>query len=304
MCGPFRQKCAYLWLSTMFFFSRCMPRAVQWTKPLFLWGAWTFSRHMQDATIANARYLLGAQSTMAQRRRLGKRVVGSFYDFINDIGRTFNLSRDQLGSLIESVQGTEAYQRVRQTHNGVIIATAHMGSFELGMAAMLSIEKHVNVVFQRDDNSLFESLRSDFRKRLGIMEAAVDDGWGVWIKLREALAADEVVAMQADRAMPGQIGVKVPLLDGYALFPEGPAKLAAITGAPIVPVFVIRLPDGRVRIYIEDAIRVPETSEVAIGDAIAKLAGVVGRYVKKYPDQWLLVHRVWCEDMPAPAAGE
>jgi len=288
----------------MFFLSRRVPLAVQWTKPIFLWWAWTFSRHLQDATIANAKHLLGSESSLAERRRLGKRVIGSFYDFISDIGRTFALSREQLISLIESIEGMEAYHALRKEGKGVIIATAHMGSFELGMSAMLDIEKRIHVVFQRDENSLFESLRSDFRKRMGIMEAAVDDGWGVWIKLRDALAADEVVAMQADRAMPGQIGVKVPLLDGHALFPEGPAKLAGITGAPIVPVFVLRLPDGRVRIFIEEAIRVHEASEVAISQAIAKLARVVGQYIQKYPEQWLVVHRAWCEDMITPAGGK
>ena len=71
---------------------------------------------------------------------------------------------------------------------GAIIATAHMGSFELGMTAMLEVEREIHVVFQRDANPLFERLRSDFRKRVGIHEAAVDEGWAMWLGLRDALA--------------------------------------------------------------------------------------------------------------------
>jgi KDO2-lipid IV(A) lauroyltransferase len=303
LCGPFRQNCATFWLNVMFFLSRKLPWFVRSTRGFFLWWAWTFSKHFQDATVANARHLLGPDSSMAERRRLGKRIVGSFYDFISDIGRTTRLPREQLRQLIAEINGKEAYQKIRGEGKGVIIATAHMGSFELGMTAMLEVEKRIHVVFQRDGHSLFEKLRSEFRERLGIMEAAVDDGWGIWMRLREALAADEVVAIQADRAMPGQIGVKVPFLDGHALFPEGPAKLAAITGAPIVPVFVIRLADGSVRIFIEEAIRISDPSDIAIAHAIATLAQVVGRYAKQFPDQWLVVNRAWCEDM-ASNAGE
>ena len=97
--------------------------------------------------------------------------------------------------------------------------------------------------------------------------------------------------------MPGQVGVKVPLLGGHAFFPEGPAKLAAITGSPIIPVFAIRRPDGKVKLFIEQAIHVPEATDIAICAAIAKLADVVGEYIRRYPGQWLVANRAWCEDI-------
>ena len=295
--GIVRRLSARFWLGAMFFCSRRMPGFVRATRGFFLWWAWNFSKVLQANTLANARHLLGPDSTINQRRRLGKQVVGSFYDFISDFGRATALSREQLHVLVDSIEGIDSYRRLRAERKGAIIATAHMGSFEVGMTALQEVEKRIHVVFQRDPNSLFETLRSDFRQRMGIIEAPVDDGIGVWLRLREALLADEVVAIQADRVMPGQVGLKTRFMDGHMLLPEGPAKLAAITGAPIVPVFVIRLADGRVRIFIEEAIRVSSADQVAIVEAIGKLAEVMERYVRQYPHQWLVVHRAWCEDI-------
>ncbi len=300
--GRLRCACASFWLNGMFYGSRVAPRAVRHVKGFFLWGAWGCSRHLQEETILNAKHLLGEGSTIDQRRALGREVVGSFYDFICEIGRTTKMGREQLLAQIAEISGKERYLKMREAKKGAIIATAHMGSFEVGMAAVQVVESHINVVFQRDSFPLFERLRSEFRNRLGIKEAAVDDGWAMWMRLRDALQADEVVAIQADRVMPGQVGVKVPFLDGHSLFPEGPAKLAAITGSPIVPVFTVRQADGRVRIFIEEAIWVEEASEAAIASAIAKIAEVVGRYVQQYPEQWLVVNRAWCEDIAPTTA--
>lgn len=295
--GAVRQACAAFWLNVMFYLSRRAPGFVRFVRPFIVRGTFAVSRSVRDATLANAGRLLGENATLVQRRELGKRIVGSFYDVICDMGWTRRMSRPQLVARIAAIEGKEQYSRVRQEGKGAIIASAHMGSFELGMAGMLEVEKRIHLVFQRDASSLFEKLRREFHQRMGIIEAAVDDGWGMWMKLREALAADEIVVMHADRAMPGQIGVRVPFMGGHMLFPEGPAKLAAIAGAPIIPVFCVREEDGRVRLFIEQAIRVNEPSAEAIAKAMAELAEVAGRYVRKYPDQWLVLQRAWCEDM-------
>lgn len=291
-----RRWAAGFWLNLLFFCARHVPWVLPLVKGFFLCWAWNCSRQLRANTRINARWLLPQGSTSGQRNALGKRIVGSFMDFIYDVGRTSRMTPHQLREQIASIEGKEAYQQARRSCKGAIIATAHMGSFEVGMCAMRQIEKDVHVVFQRDSFSLFEKLRSTFRKRMGIHEAAIDDGWSMWLNLRDALARDEVVAIQADRVMPGQKGIRVPLLGGHALFPDGPAKLAAITGAPIIPVFTVRQPDGRVKVYIEQAIMPAGTDPEAIGEAVRQLAAVIGKYIQAYPEQWLMLHRTWCED--------
>jgi KDO2-lipid IV(A) lauroyltransferase len=134
-------------------------------------------------------------------------------------------------------------------------------------------------------------MRSALREKLGVIEAPVDDGWTIWMRLRDALARDEVVVLQGDRVMPGQKGHRAPVLGADMMLPSGPAKLSLATGAPIVPVFAIRTPAGHVRLCVEPAI-LPDTVE----NAMAELAAVIGRYIRAYPEQWLMLQPAWCDD--------
>jgi KDO2-lipid IV(A) lauroyltransferase len=156
------------------------------------------------------------------------------------------------------------------------------------------------VVFRRDRFERFEKQRSALRARLRVEEAPVDDGWGVWVRLREALLADEVVVLQGDRVMPGQKGEAVPFLGGHLLLPAGPVKLALATGAPIVPIFSLRTAAGKVRLFIEPAI---EVGPAAAGPHPALLcwATLLEKYVRDYPDQWLMLQPVLIEDAGADA---
>ena len=287
-----RAAAAEFWLGLLFRAAGRTPRLAQALRPLFVRCAYRFSRAVRTATVANARRILGPDITPLQAEAFGRGVVESFYDFVCDVGQSLHLSRAQLLDRIQSVEGHEHYERARALKKGAIIATAHMGSFEAGAAAIVDRERAVHVVFKRDDTH-FENVRSSLREKLGVSEAPVDEGWPLWLRLRDALAGDEVVMVQADRVMPGQKGSRVPFLHGHLLLPTGPFKLAIASGAPIVPVFALRSDQGRIRIHVEPAIVVGDDPDAAL----LHLAAVLERYVAAHPEQWLLFQPAFCEDL-------
>jgi KDO2-lipid IV(A) lauroyltransferase len=156
------------------------------------------------------------------------------------------------------------------------------------------------VVYRHDERTHFETLRARLRRRLGVTEVAVDRGVGVWFGLREALGRDEAVMLQCDRVMPGQRGVPVAFMGGHILMPTGPEKLAAAAGAPVVPIFVTRRPDGRVRIRIGEPLAATEplSSGDTPGPMLLRLAAALEEQVRATPEQWLRLDPVWCEDAP------
>jgi KDO2-lipid IV(A) lauroyltransferase len=122
----------------------------------------------------------------------------------------------------------------------------------------------------------------------------VDDGLSTWMRLREALAADEVVLVQGDRVMPGQKGQRVPMLGGEVVLPTGPLRLAMASGAPIIPIFSIRQPDGNIRLFIEPPIYVTDGQSFDTG--LESIRSLLETFLRRFPDQWLMIHRAWCED--------
>jgi KDO2-lipid IV(A) lauroyltransferase len=289
-----REHVGRLWLNLFFWQARRNPQLPRACKPLFLWAAWNFAAVMRENTLCNAQHLLESQANPSRCERLAKQIIGSFYDFVCDVGASANMRRAQLLGRIAEVHGHDTYRSARDEKKGAIIVTAHMGSFEVGMAALLEYEKRLHVLFRRDEQGLFEQTRRALRRRLGVIEVPVDDGLSAWMRLREALARDEVVLIQGDRVMPGQKGQAMPVLSGTVLLPTGPARLAQITGAPIIPVFSIRRPDGQIELFVEPPVRVPD--EQALDAAMAQMAAVLERYLHRYPHQWLMIRPAWCED--------
>jgi lauroyl/myristoyl acyltransferase len=184
------------WLALFFKLTAVAPGLVRGLKPVFVRLAYTFSTKIRRNTFANA-VRLGIED----RRAFGLAVVGSFYDFVYDIGRSIGSTREQLQERIESIEGAQAYLDARSTKHGAVLLTAHMGSFEAGLAALPMQEKKVHVVFKRDRVGGFEKLRKSLREQLNVTEAPIDDGIANWMRLRDALLKDEVVAVQGDRCM-------------------------------------------------------------------------------------------------------
>lgn len=299
-----RERAADAWIAALFWHAAHAPWLVRALRPLILSMAWRSSPALRRGPRANAARLLGAGSSHPDRERLARAVIGHVLDAIIEMGANRYRTPAELMARLDGVEGEQNYHAARAARRGAVLATAHLGSFETAIAMVAGIERRVHVVFSRDPFESFERLRVEQHARLGVTDAPVGDGLPVWMRLRDALAADEVVLMQADRTMPGQPGAPAPFLGGHLRMPLGPVKLARLTGAPLIPVFAVAMSPGRIRIAIEAPIEVgdsPPRTDDSPDPALVRLASVIERYVRKYPDQWLCLQPALCEDQPSCA---
>ncbi len=283
-----RQRAASFWLGLLFRLADTAPGLIRALRPPAVRLAYAFSPAIRRNTAANARCIFGPAVSRRRRRKFALSVTGCFYDVVADIGRSARAQRADLIARIESVQGLDQYLAVRAGGRGAVILTAHMGSFEVGLAALSQYEPNIHVVFQRDPFDDFERLRATLRRRLNVSEATVDEGWPMWVRLRDALQRNEVVTIQGDRVMPGQKGTCVPLLGGHILLPPGPMKLAAAAGAPIIPIFSLRTGRDKLRICIEPPIHLGPGPD-AIAAAMNQWAHTLATYITRHPEQWLML---------------
>lgn len=299
---------ARFWCEFMFFWTEHWPWFVRVSRGFFLWFAWRYATGMRRGLEANARRLLGKDAGHRAHLVLARNVLNNFYDTIYELGKAIRQSRATLAARTTEIVGADRYDEVRREKRGAIVVTAHLGPFEIGAAALIEKEKRIHMIYQKDVSSRFDRLRSMLRTRLGIMEVSVDTGWSMWIKLRDALQADEVVIIQADRVMPGQKGIVVPFFDGHLCMPTGPFKLALAANAPIIPIFSMPDPNhsGCLRLVIEEPIDVAAAMRETQGqrcqsssvffDVMARLASVMERHIQANPAQWMMLEAAWCED--------
>ena len=284
MLGPF------FWLAAM------APNLAWACRPLATRLVPLVSRQVSSSTRRNATRIFGRSLTEPEQRAFTRAVVASFFDFVIDVGRSSRETAERLRERIEHVEGEAEYRAARADRRGAVLVTAHMGSFEVGLAALKRVERRVHVVFKRDASGPFESMRARMRRTLGVLEAPIDDGLSTWMDLRDALLNDDVVVMQADRAMPGQRSEVVPFLHGHLRVPTGAVRLARMTGSPIVPVFTVRLRTGGFAVHLFPAINPGAGGTAASDPSVVAVARSIESMVAKHPRQWLVLGAAFEED--------
>ena len=274
----------------LFYFGRKTPFLIKLLKPMLVWSAYIFSTYLRRNLSNNASFLLGSDSTPRERSRFARRLIAKHFEFLQDFNRMQDWSQRQFLDLIDSVDGIEHYHAARSHGRGLIVTTAHMGSYEVGLAEIMAHETDVHVVYMPNDQAPFERLRSRFRQRIGAVEHDASQGIRLWIELKNALDRNAVVVIQGDRVMPGQSGQFVPFSNGQLELPLGPIKLAAASGAAVLPIFCLYSKAPRVRIEVGEPIIVCRDERPFDQAALEALSGSIEQVVSRQPDQWLAAH--------------
>jgi len=182
---------------------------------------------------------------------------------------------------------------------GAILVTAHVGNWEIGSALPSQHEQRpVHVVREEElDPRAQEFIRALLLERMGPLYtthfAANDPALG--IRLSEALGRGEIVALQADRPRAGGRTVPVELFGQAFELPIGPMALARATGAPLLPVFVLRTGRLRYRLCFCDPIRVASSADRRhdIAAAAQAVADTIAWAVRQAPHQWFCFRKLW-----------
>ena len=107
------------------------------------------------------------------------------------------------------------------------------------------------------------------------------------------------VCFVADRDV-GEASVEVEFFGRPTLFPAGPARIALAAGATVVPGFVVRQPNRDLTVTAEPPVEPPAGGSQKHKALVMtqRFANLVERYVRAYPAQWGVFHRVWEEEEP------
>lgn len=281
---------------------RMAPSTLRWLRPLLVRAIWASTPTIRDALRRNAHVLLGPDKDPRACRKFGLEVLAEVQRYIDDL-ITGALGRKHVAEAeIQSLGELEEYYARRESGGGMVIATAHMGSFEAAASILTRLEKKVHVLYARDPSRSMERIRSRLRRRLGVVEHAVDDGLQTWRALQQALENNEAVALPADRVQPGQPGFAAPLLGRMTRLPAGPFKLAMASGAPVVPVFCWRTDNDDYKVSVGSPIEFKQTYTRDLGNhaGVRKYIESFEEVLRQHPAQWLMVFDAW----PDPDHGE
>lgn len=231
--------------------------------------------------------------------RLADRSLRHFGRYITEMIHVQAWDNDTVLDRLEVV-GEENFEKAESRGKGIIFVSAHMGSAEVAAALVVMRGYKVTAVTEQLKPQFIMDWAVACRAALGITLVPVVGGG---ISLIRALRRNEIVAMIVDAGIDRGGGVPVTFLGRETVFPEGPARLARLSGAPIVFAIAVRLPNGRFRATVCEPI-VPDResdAETDIQRMTQAIADQFEPFVRRYPDQWYVFRDIW-PDAPAESS--
>jgi KDO2-lipid IV(A) lauroyltransferase len=230
--------------------------------------------------------------------RLTRGEVGALRDSL-DVVRTFAAYASCLAEILGAgsvrgrlpravVWGEPFIQDAMADGRGVLLATAHTAGWEtVGPLLARDHALSVMIVEHAERDLSARDIQDAARRAHGLLVAHTGEDPLSALPLARHLRRGGVVALQMDR-VPRQVRSReVTMFGSTARVPEGPLRLAMLTGAPLVPVFAARKGYRRYEIVAYAPIRIARDAAPAELDAAAQeLADAMQRFLAAHPTQW------------------
>jgi KDO2-lipid IV(A) lauroyltransferase len=177
---------------------------------------------------------------------------------------------------------------------GFLLASAHVGNWEMGAAALRAVGLPGAVLGQPELDPAVHAMRIAIRERLGVESIDIGSTVGTALRVRAAIDAGRVVALAVDRAY-AEDAITVPFFGRPTPFLRSPALLARFCECPLLPCFFLRNSDGTYRGRL--AAPLEADTRLVPDDDAARLMGEVARAVedviREEPSQWFNFYRYW-----------
>ncbi len=184
-------------------------------------------------------------------------------------------------------EGLENYHDAKREGHGVLIATAHLGNWELSAFAHAWMTEPMNVLVRPLDNPLIDQLIEERRTRSGNRLIYKKDAARAILK---ALQDNEAVGILIDQNTSASEGVFIDFFGKPACAGSAFAKLAHRSNAVVIPGFAL-WNEGTRRYVLRFYPRVEMTGDVRADTQ--RIHSVIEQVIREFPDQWMWIHRRW-----------
>ncbi|MBU1084706.1 MAG: lysophospholipid acyltransferase family protein [Candidatus Omnitrophota bacterium] len=201
-------------------------------------------------------------------------------------------SKEDIGRLVTEIEGIDNLDRAISEGKGVILLASHFGNWELLSAYLYSHGYTGAIIAKRIYFPKYDKLINRLRKRFGAKVVYRDESPK---KLLRILKSGGMLGILADQDVDSVESIFVDFFGKPASTPVAPVKIGMVTGANLVPAFMLRKKDDTYKLIIEKAISlVPRDDKNSdIERYTQEWTAILEKYVKKYPDQWVWMHRRW-----------
>jgi Kdo2-lipid IVA lauroyltransferase/acyltransferase len=202
-----------------------------------------------------------------------------------EVEKIFELDLDE--------ESQELYRKNREEGRGVLIVTGHLGNWELLVFGFAAIHEPISYLARPIDNPLIEEMTLRVRTRFGNRPINKTNAALLAIKI---LREGGIMGALSDVNAHPKEGVFVPFFGTNACTISGPALMAMRSNALIFPAFCVWDRETKKYRFVRGAIIEPANTGDRKADIVATTAAYtseIEKLIRRYPDQWLWIHKRW-----------
>jgi Kdo2-lipid IVA lauroyltransferase/acyltransferase len=254
-------------------------------------AAWTLLGRLRRVGMRNLE-LAFPEKSEAERKAILRGVYRSLGWQIGEFCKIGGYRAEQASKFIR-YDGLEHYLAARERGRGVLVLTGHLGAWELSSFYHSLMGYPMSLVIRRLDNPLVDAFVNRIRCLHGNRVIHKDD---FARGLLTSMHRGQTVGILMDTNMTPPQGVFVPYFGVEACTASGMARVALHSGAAVLPGFLVwEAAEQKYVLRFGEELELIRTGDTA-QDIVANTAlftAAIEAYVRRYPEQWLWVHRRW-----------
>ena len=255
------------------------------------WVCWNLLGGLRKTGLKNLK-LAFPEKTDAEREKILRKLYKTLGWQIAEFCKMRGYTLEEASRFVR-YEGLDHYLRARDKGRGVLVLTGHLGAWELSSFYHSLRGYPMSLVIRRLDNLRVDAFVNGIRCLHGNRVIHKDD---FARGLLTAMHNGETVGILMDTNMTPPQGVFVPFFGVEACTASGLARVAVRTGAAVLPGFLLwEESEQRYVLRFGEELELVKTGN-AQADMLANtalFAATTESYIRRYPEQWLWVHRRW-----------
>ena len=242
----------------------------------------------------NLDFAYGETLNRQQKDRICKEVPINMLKSFIEVAYTVHKKNQATVTGLIRIKGREHIDRALEKGKGVIAVSGHIGNFSITGLKMAAEGYTFHTVIREISNAYQNRLYEWYQTQLGQSFIPSRSFTQIVKRILPALRNNEIVFLITDENRRHG-GVFVDFFDHKASTAPGAAVLSLRTGAPIVPMFMVRHDDQSHTLIIEPELPLPETKDKqeAIIEITQQFTTRIENHIRTYPSQWFWAQKRW-----------
>jgi len=197
------------------------------------------------------------------------------------------------------IVGNEHFSRLATGDKGFVVASSHIGNFEIGGYFLYSDKKKMNALIYAGESEIVQKNRSGLLNGNNINLIPVLNDMSHLFAVNSALQNGEIVSMPCDRNLGSAKNVECDFLGKKAKFPIGAFALATTFDVEVLSAFIIKKTAFKYTVYVMPVEIENRQEKMTKQEKIEQYVRVyvknLEEIVRKYPEQWFNYYDFWAD---------